>query len=188
MQIIGGVNMNNIGTRRFETERLILRRFKLSDVDAVFDNWASDEEVSRYVGWNAHKDKIETLQLVSGWIEDYKNKSYNWAVELKDTHELIGNISAFNVSKKNSNCEIGYCYGREFWGRGYATEALKAVLDHMLKECEMHIVEAKHYSLNPSSGRVMQKAGMIKEAVLKERRYEEASKTYSDLIYYSKKL
>ena len=93
--------MNNIGTRRFETERLILRRFKLSDVDAVFDNWASDEEVSRYVGWNAHKDKIETLKLVSGWIEDYKNKSYNWAVELKDTHELIGNISAFNVSKKN---------------------------------------------------------------------------------------
>ena len=101
---------------------------------------------------------------------------------------MIGNISEFSVSVKNSNCEIGYCYGREFWGRGYATEALKAVLDHMLKECEMHIVEAKHYSLNPSSGRVMQKAGMIKEAVLKERRYEEASKTYSDLIYYSKKL
>lgn len=179
--------MKNIGTRRLETERLILRRFKLSDVNDMFDNWASDENVSRYVGWNAHKDKNETMKLLVSWIEDYNNNSYNWAVELKDTHELIGNISAFSVSVNNSNCEIGYCYGQKFWGKGYATEALKAVLYYMLKNCEMHIVYAKHYSLNHASGRVMQKAGMVKEAVLKERRYDEETDTYSDLIYYSKK-
>ena len=68
-----------------------------------------------------------------------------------------------------------------------ATEALKSILDYLLNTCEFHLVEAKHYSLNPASGKVMDKAGMIKEAVLKERRYDSETNTYCDLIYYFKK-
>lgn len=65
-----------------------------------------------------------------------------------------------------------------------ATEALKAVIDYLLDECELHVVEEKHYSTNPASGRVMQKAGMIQEAVMVERHYEEKTNSYSDLICY----
>lgn len=180
--------MNDLGTRRIETERLILRRFAISDAPGMFYGWASDENVTKYLSWSAHKELAETLYIIENWIKRYDTDSYNWVVELKGTHELIGNISAISVSKKHHNCEIGYCYGSKYWNQGYATEALKAVVNYMLYDCEMHIVEAKHHSINPASGRVMEKAGMIKDAVLKERRYHAETDSYCDLVcYYIKK-
>lgn len=176
--------MNDLGTKRIETERLILRRFVISDAPGMFYGWASDKNVTKYVSWSAHKDLAETLNIIENWINRYDTYSYNWVVELKNTHELIGNISAISVSRKHHNCEIGYCYGSKYWNQGYATEALKAVIDYMLCDCEMHIVEAKHHSINPASGRVMEKAGMIKDAVLKERRYHAETDSYCDLVCY----
>ena len=176
--------MKDLGTKTLETERLILRKFTLDDVDGMYNGWATDENVTRFVSWNVHPNKEFTKELITKWIEAYDENAYNWVVELKDTHELIGNISAVHMSKKNHYCELGYCYGSKYWNKGYATEALKAVIDYLLDECELHVVEAKHYSSNPASGRVMQKAGMMQEAVMVERHYEENTDTYSDLICY----
>lgn len=176
------------GTQTINTDRLILRRFEMSDAQGMYDNWASDAQVTKYVSWPLHKSIEVTEKLIKLWIEEYSENSFNWVVELKETGELIGNISVISISATHNNCEIGYCYGSKYWGNGYATEALKAVLDYMLNECEMHIVEAKHYSTNPASGRVMEKAGMQKEAVLKERRYVAETNDYCDLVIYSKSL
>lgn len=176
--------MNNLGTRRIETERLILRKFDISDAPGMFYGWASDENVTKYLSWSPHKNIEETTNIIENWINRYDANSYNWVVELKNTHELIGNISAISVSRKHQNCEIGYCYGSKYWNQGYATEALKAVIDYMLFACEMHVIEAKHHSINPASGRVMEKAGMIKEAILKERRYHAETDSYCDLVCY----
>ncbi len=181
----GGVVMNDIGTKTIETDRLILRRFAVEDAEDIYHNWTSDAEVSKYVSWSQHRSVDETIDVVSKWIEGYKTNSYNWVVELKETHDLIGSISAIRVSRVHNNCEIGYCYGSKFWNKGYATEALKAVICYLKKECNFHIVEARHRSTNPASGKVMEKAGMQKEAVLKERRYDEKTGEYSDLICYS---
>lgn len=176
--------MKDFGTRTIETERLILRRFTPADAEGMYLSWASDENVTKYVSWNAHKNPAETLALIQHWIREYDNNSYNWVVELKETHELIGNISAISVRRRHNNCEIGYCYGSKYWNQGYATEALTAVIDYLFNTCEMHIIEAKHHSTNPASGRVMEKAGMIQEAVLKERRYHAETDSYCDRVCY----
>lgn len=177
--------MKNQGTKQLETQRLTLRRFTTADASGMFYGWASDANVTRYLTWSPHKSPEETRALIQSRIEKYDdNLYYNWVVEEKNTHALIGNISVISVSQKNHNCEIGYCYGSKYWNQGYATEALKAVLDYLLYECEMHIVEAKYHSTNPASGRVMEKAGMVREAVLKERRYHPETNAYCDLIYY----
>lgn len=179
--------LNDIGTKTIETNRLLLRKFQISDAEQMFHNWTSDEKVSRYVSWSKHENIDETIGIVSGWIDAYKRNSYNWAVEWKETHELIGNISAISISRKHHNCEIGYCYGSKYWNNGFATEALKAVINYLKNECNFHVVEAKHYSTNPASGKVMQKAGMQKEAVLKDRWFDEETGQYCDLIcYYTK--
>lgn len=178
----------NKGTKTMDTERLTLRKFVLSDAKGMYENWATDEKVSRYVSWNVHESLEETQAIIKNWIQEYETGSYNWAVELKETGELIGSIATVSISEKHHYCEIGYCYGSRFWGQGYATEALKAVLDYLLNECRMHLVEAKHYSANPASGRVMEKAGMVKEAVLKDRRFDVGTKEYCDLVYYRKML
>lgn len=178
--------MKATGTRTIKTERLILRKFTMADVDEVYRNWTSNEKVTPYVTWSTHKNVEETKGVIQHWVDEYENGSYNWVVELAGTGELIGSISVISISEKHKNCEIGYCYGSKYWNQGYATEALKAIIDYMLNVCEMHVVEAKHYSLNPASGRVMEKAGMVREAVLKERRYDAITDTYCDIIYFSK--
>ena len=177
--------MKDVGTKVLETDRLVLRRFNENDYIEMYDNWASDEEVTKYVSFNPHQDYNETKEILNEWIKDYDNGSYNWVVELKDTHEIIGNINVIEISKKHNNCEVGYVYGSKFWGNGYASESLKRVLEFLLDECEIHLVEAKHHASNPASGRVMEKAGMKKDGILRERRVTKIKNGYDDLVIYS---
>ena len=57
------------GTQQIETERLILRRFKPSDAEYMFKNWATDSEVNKFLSWNSHKDLNETKWIVDSWVE-----------------------------------------------------------------------------------------------------------------------
>ncbi len=171
--------------KELETDRLILRKFKITDADDMYYNWASDPECNKFLSWNLHENVDITKSVIQKWIDEYENGSYNWVVELKDTHEIIGSIAAHNFSEKHSNCEIGYCYGSKYWGNGYATEALSSVIDFFLNDCNLHLVEARHISGNPASGRVMEKAGMHKDAVLRERRINKYTNELNDLVVYS---
>lgn len=178
--------MKDSGTKTLNTKRLILRRFEFTDISNIFNSWVTDENTCKFTSWKIHKDVGITYDYVSNIINSYDYGNYNWLVELADSHELIGNISVIHLNKLNNNGEIGYCYSSKYWNNGYATEALIAVLDYLLNECELHLVEAKHYSTNPVSGKVMEKAGMKQEAILKERRFDKNTEQYCDLIYYYK--
>ena len=63
------------GTQTIYTERLVLRRFTVDDAQAMYDNWANDERVSRFLSWSPHKSSEETKQLLDGWCDAYKNRS-----------------------------------------------------------------------------------------------------------------
>ena len=171
--------------KTLETDRLILRKFKYDDYKAMYDNWASDEETSKYVSYNAHKNYDETKEILNKWIQEYDNGSINFVIEIKETKEIIDNIEVISVSKKHNNCEVGYVYGSKYWGNGYATEALRKVLEFLLIDCNFHLVEAKHHASNPASGRVMEKSGMIKDGILRERRINKLTNKYEDLVVYS---
>ena len=176
-------------TKRIETARLILREFKIEDAEQVYKNWGTDKESNKFLDWELHRDLNDTKSVIQSWIDEYANGSYDWVVELKDTHELIGSISVVNAHHKydwkHGVAEIGYCYGSKYWGHGYATEALRAVIEYLLNEAGMYLVEARHISGNPASGRVMQKAGMKQEAVLRGRRINKVTKERNDLYVYS---
>lgn len=149
-----------------ETERLVLRKIKKDDYKAIFDNWASDSEVAKYLTWNAHKNYEDTKKLVNKWLCDYeKDYTFRWIVTLKDDNTPIGMIDLINVSIGESKAEIGYCYGRKWWGNGYATEALTKVLEYVSSEIEY--LYAMYVKENPVSGKVMQKAGMSYAGCLK---------------------
>lgn len=157
----------------------------MNDAEGMYKNWASDEETTKYVSFNPHKNFEETKQIIKEWINDYEKGAYNWIVEIKHTKEVIGNISVIDISKKHCNCELGYVYGSKYWGQGYATEALKIVLKYLIYDCGFHLVEAKHHASNPASGRVMEKSGMMKDGILRERRKNKISTNYDDLVIYS---
>jgi len=160
--------MKHAGTNTIKTERLILRRFKIDDADVMFRNWANDDEVTRFMRWQTHKDVDVSRNIMQEWIESYKeDSSYHWGICLKDG-ELIGSIGAF-VTEIDYCANIGYCIGRNWWGKGYVSEALKAVIDYMFSNTDIERIEAYHAVRNAASGKVMQNAGMAYEGLARHK-------------------
>lgn len=173
------------GTQLIETERLLLRKFKPSDVEFMFKNWASDEEVFRFFTRHPHKDISQTEEIVKEWVNSYSQEDiYNWAIELKDKGEIIGQISIVHQSEKYSLCEVGLTVGRAFWGRGVGTEALKEVISFMINDIGFNRVEGKHNIMNLVSGKVLQKSGMIFEGTMRQADVNK-EREFSDLQVYS---
>ena len=161
--------MKHIGTIKIETERLILRRFRIEDAPEMYRNWASDPEVTAYLTWPPHERVEDTKSILSDWISKYGEQDfYNWAMELKETGEVIGNISVVALYEPLSEAKMGYCMSRAYWGRGLMPEALRAVIALLFDEVGANRVEARHDARNPKSGRVMSKAGMLFEGVLRQ--------------------
>lgn len=112
--------------KELETERLLLRHIRRDDAQRIFDCWASDPEVTRYLTWQPHASVAVTEAIVARWLADYdKPDTYRYGIELRETGELIGMIDV--VGYHHGNPVIGYCSGRAYWGNGYMTEALKAL-------------------------------------------------------------
>ncbi len=161
--------MKHIGTINLETERLILRPFCLNDAEDMFDNWASDDEVTRYLSWPTHKSVDDSISFINFCLKRYHELSfYNWAIELKDTHEVIGNIAFVNVFEELNSVELGWVIGRPHWGRGYAPEAANKILDVLFDQVDVNCIFAKHDINNPKSGKAMQKLGMTYEGVFRQ--------------------
>ena len=160
--------MNKTGTQRIETHRLILRPFRAEDAEDMFANWASDPEVTRFLTWPPHSDAGVTRRLLSQWISHYEDGGYfQWAIELRETGAVIGSIAVVKLEEAIGSAEIGYCLGRAFWGRGIMPEALRAVMDYLFDTAGLNRIWAGHDVNNPKSGRVMEKAGMRKEGILR---------------------
>lgn len=161
--------MNFIGTEKLETKRLILRKLSPDDAENIFKNWASDDEVTKYLIWESHKNLEITKEYLKNAVEEYENpKNFNWCIELKSIGEPIGTISCKNLDENVKKIEVGYCIGRRWWGNGIAAEALRKVIDFLIFKVGVNRVEAYHDVRNFASGRVMQKAGMKIEGLLRE--------------------
>ena len=169
---------------RIETDRLILRRYKESDIDSIYEI-ITDERLAKYIKYpNLTKD--EELECIKKWISEAdKNKYEKWVMELKSTGEVVGNIDVNTVVKKHNYCNVGYTVRYQFWGNGYAAEALKAVAEHLLNNRDYYLVECSCNELNVQSFRVMEKAGFIKDGYISNRRLNKDGK-YSGVVYYSK--
>lgn len=149
------------GTVKLESERLILRAFSVSDAEDMYNNWATDPEVTKYLTWQPHESVDMTRDILTSWVESYDRlDSYQWAMVVKDTNRLVGSIGLVNHSNLNEHAEVGYCCSRSIWGQGYMTEALKTVNDFLFNQVSFERISAIHYAENIASGRVMQKVGM----------------------------
>ena len=161
--------MEHKGTVTLETERLILRKFTENDAEAVYRNWACDDEVTKYLTWQAHQSVESSLGYMKFCLEQYESPdAYHWAMVLKGTDEPFGDISVVHLHENVDAAEIGYAIGRKYWGNGYTAEALKAVIEFLFEEVGVNCVSARHDVNNPNSGKVMRKAGMTYEGTLRQ--------------------
>ncbi len=153
--------INHTGTDNLETDRLLLRKFEYSDAESMLRNWIADPIIQINYGEPVYSTEKEVHELLNGWISKYEDKSfYRWAIILKGTEENIGQIAFCRVYDEFSTVEVEYCIGTNFWGKGYAPEALTAILRYSFEKPCFEKLEAFHRIQNPASGRVLQKAGM----------------------------
>lgn len=161
--------LDHKGTKIKETERLILRKVKADDAIEMYNNWAKDEEVTKYLTWPAHNSVEISKKVIKIWIENYEDiEYYHWAIELKETHELIGTISLMNVDNHNENCEVGYCMSKEYWGKGIMTEVFSKIIKFAFEEVDFKRITARHDIFNIASGKVMEKCGLKYEGTLRK--------------------
>lgn len=161
--------MEHKGTLVIETERLRLRPFKIDDIEPSFNNWTSDEKVTEFLTWPAHKDKSVTKKVLEDWIARYKEKDfYQWAIELKEIAEVIGTISVVDMDEKTETVHIGYAIGSKWWNQGITSEALKGIIPFFMEEVKVQRIESQHDPNNPGSGKVMEKNGFTFEGTLRK--------------------
>jgi [ribosomal protein S5]-alanine N-acetyltransferase len=156
--------MKHVGTIPLETERLLLRQYTIAE---AYDYACVDSENGEVI-WEApfSKEQIVQLQKV---IDQYKKDDYYyWAIIEKSTDKIIGGILTVCANEKMLSCEMGYAINPKFRNIGYASEALKRVLEFLLIEVEYNRVQAGHLADNPASGKVMEKAGMKYEGTLRQ--------------------
>ena len=154
--------MRHLGTTALETDRLRLRRYRMSDAEAVFRNWATDAQAARFWTWEPHADVSETEKLLEQWIAAYDSPEYfHWVIADKQTDEAIGYIYLDDVDAKEGSASVHYLLCRRLWNRGLATEACRRVVGFALEEAGFRIIRSRHHTENPASGRVLQKCGLI---------------------------
>ena len=146
--------------RELTTERLKLRHVREEDVQRIFDCWASKPEVAKYLTWHAHENVEQTMQILAFWLKEYEEDKncMRWGMELKVSGELIGMIDV--VGYRDGNPVIGYCSGPAYWGNGYMTEALHAVVEELFSQGHEEIV-IEAVQENIGSYRVMEKNGFV---------------------------
>lgn len=168
-----------------ETNRLILRPFEYSDATDMFEKWASDDEVTKYLTWNTHKSIDETNSIISLWINQYeKPERINFAIVLKDTLELIGGIDV--VGYLDGIPVIGYVLSRKYWNNGYMSEACKKVVEFLFNK-GYNKIRIDAVVENIASNKIIQKCGGILFETIDDY-FRQKDKTFKINCYYITKM
>ena len=173
--------MNFVELRELQTARLRLRRLSFDDVYDYYERLGSDGEVSKYMLFEPHQDIGETLALIEEALVRYEEENfYRWGIENEDG--LIGVIELLHFDEESESCSFAYMLGKQWWGQGYATEAVQEVFRFAAEELGVKKITADHMAPNAASGAVMRKAGMVQVGVIPGK-YEKHGQRHDAIVY-----
>lgn len=174
--------MQHRGTEELTTKRLRLRRYARQDARAIFDNYAADEEVTRFLSWPPYASVEGVERFLEARITEYARPDvYHWAIEYGG--QVVGSISVNGLDERNRSCELGYCISRACWNKGLMSEAVAAAMAFLFTQVGAHRIWAKHDPENPASGRVMLRCGMRPEGRLRGH-YCRRDGSFADALVY----
>jgi ribosomal-protein-alanine N-acetyltransferase len=147
------------------TERLILRNLSLKDSETIF-SYFSDPEMTKFYGMEPFKTRIEADKFIKDFIDDY-TLLYRWGIVERESGRLIGTCGFHALSEKHLRAEIGYEIDIPYWGKGYATEAINALIYYGFDSMNLQRIGANVYPENVGSRKVLEKAGFTHEGLLR---------------------
>lgn len=165
-----------------KTERLLLRPFRLSDAPDV-RRLAGEREIADTTLNIPHPYEEG---MAEAWISGHKEgfetgRLCNFALTLRGSGDMIGAMGLV-ITSRFDHAELGYWVGKPYWGRGYCTEAARAVVEYGFTRLGLHRIHASYFARNPASGRVMHNLGMKQEGVL--RQHVKKWDKYEDLLVF----
>lgn len=160
-----------------ETERLILRKFRKNDVADILE-YGSDPETLKYLDWEGIETEGEAMESI---VDYYWSNPGVYAICPKEEEKCIGCID-LRMDPDHEKAVPGYVLNRDYWGCGYMSEALDAVMALCFEKLELNRVESCYYAGNEGSGRVMEKCGMKFEGVSKQGR--KIKGIFQDVVNY----
>ena len=140
-----------------ETDRLILRPLRIEDAQSVYQ-WVSDERVAKYMVYNTYTSLEEAVEWLTMLQEP--DEEYHFGFVRKEDGFLIGSGSIGPESERNDYWAFGYNFRYDCWGKGYATEATKAMIKFAGEQFDVMRFSSSHAEPNKASGRVMEKCGL----------------------------
>jgi RimJ/RimL family protein N-acetyltransferase len=165
------------------TERLVLREFVEGDWPVVLA-YQTDPRYLRFYGWTGRTayDVRDFVQMFIDQQQEQPRRKHQLAITLKPNRQLIGNVGIRRKNADDWEADIGYELAPEHWGRGYATEAARAILAFGFDDLKLHRVWAWCIAENTASVRVLEKIGMRLEGRLRENEWIK-NRWYDSLVY-----
>lgn len=150
-----------------ETNRLILRKMMVLDYENMYE-YACRTDVTKYLTWSPHQNSDYTREYLEYISTKYSlGEFYDWAVINKYDQKMIGTCGFTRFDFHSNNAEIGYVLNPQYWNQGYATEAVRAVIDFGFRKIGLSRIEAKYIEGNDASKRVMERVGMTYEGTMR---------------------
>ena len=171
--------------KTIETERLILRGWRLEDLDDLYA-YAKNPNVGPMAGWEAHSSREASLNALKAFIKD----DDRWAIVLKETGRVIGALRLYpdenrgKYSADNSAKYINYVLSPDYWGKGYMTEAVKRVITYAFEELNVELLSVFHTPHNTRSKRVIEKCGFNYEITIEQGYKNYDGQTFDSVCYY----
>ncbi|MCT7984679.1 GNAT family N-acetyltransferase [Laspinema sp. A4] len=166
-----------------ESDRLILRKMSLEDAPDLFE-YASDPEVAKYTTWHPHQSLEDSHIFLNSILKKYQNhECFDWGIVHKADIKLIGTCGLVNWVLPHYHAEIGYALSQRYWGQGYMTEAVQALLAFGFQKTDLNRIQGRCKLANRPSARVMEKVGMKFEGILRQQMFIKGS--FHDMNLYA---
>lgn len=174
--------MSSIEVPTLKTQRLILRPFSLEDADEVYRNFASDEQVTRFLAFDPPRNVSETRDTINTWCMYCSVPAYfHWAIELIPLGEVIGSLRGI-VTEATSVASLDACIGRPWWNQGLMTEALAAVMPFFFNTLSISCLTACHHPDCPAAGHILRNFGFQPEGIRRRQGYSNQG-VYDEICY-----
>lgn len=170
--------------KEINSERLSLRKIKLSDLDDIFE-YTSNPNTTKFLFWDTHSNKEQALNFINNTLNEYRNSDtrFTWGITLKENNKLIGVVSIFFISYVSKRVEISYILNPNYQGKGYMREALLMLVDFIFNNINFIRIQARCTEDNVASEKVLKSIGMKLEGKLEK--YWFIKKAFKDVKLYA---
>jgi [ribosomal protein S5]-alanine N-acetyltransferase len=157
---------------KITTDRLILREFQEADWEPILSYQSQDQYLRFYRDDHRSADDARAfVRMFMSWRDERPRRKYQLGIVLPGERRLIGNVGIRQEFAGATDAELGYELDPHYWGRGYATEAARAMLDFGFTELKLHRISAYCIAENSASSRVLERVGMRREGVQRQKEW-----------------